>query len=71
MQQSLHPDKRRHGASLETLPQTAIIAPVGPWSIQNATTKQVNDTQACNVEHSWLTVYLHTHALALKNFQSI
>lgn len=49
---SLHPDKRRHGACLERLPQTARTAPLGPLNIQNATTKLVNDTQACSVEYS-------------------
>lgn len=52
VQRCLHPDKRRHGACLERLPQTAIAAPLDPLSIQNATTKPVNDTQACNVEYS-------------------
>lgn len=54
VQQSLHPDKRRHGACLETLPQTAKTAPLAPSSIQNATTKPVNDTQACSFEYSHL-----------------
>lgn len=52
VQQSLHPDKRRHGARLEKLPQTAITAPLAPLSIKNAMTKPVNVTQACSVTDS-------------------
>lgn len=48
---SLHPDKRRHGACLERLPQTAKTAPLAPLSIQNVTSKPVNDKRMqCGVQ---------------------
>lgn len=58
---SLHPDKRRHGACLARLPQTAITAPQGPLNIQNATTKPVSDIQACSFKYSQRgMISLHT-----------
>jgi len=67
--QSLHPDKMRHGACLERLPQTAKTAPRVPLGVQNATSKPVNDTQACSVEyrkhgiHSIMNNTLYPHVM--------
>lgn len=53
--QPLHPGNGRHVACLERVPQTVIAAPLGPWNIQNATTRPVRDTQTCSDENSQLS----------------